>query len=210
MKKYILFFVASLLCMDMAAQKTPKAVEKARESMASVMTFRNGTLVGSGTAFFTGEKGEALSSYSLFVGADSAVVVDTKGKVHNVERVMGVNEMFNCIKFRVAYDKKIKPLALSSAHVNVGEPLYMLSYGIKKSGVIDAVEVQKTDSAYSYPYYTLGRPASRDFVSLPLVNGEGELVAVMQPSSQRETLRCYAVWSALASAIVPKSINYGR
>lgn len=210
MKKYILFFVASLLCMDMAAQKTPKAVEKARESMASVMTFRNGTLVGSGTAFFTGEKGEALSSYSLFMGADSAVVVDTKGKVHNVERVMGVNEMFNCIKFRVAYDKKIKPLALSSAPVTVGEPLYMLSYGIKKSGAIDAVEVQKTDSAYSYPYYTLGRPASSDFVSLPLVNGEGELVAVMQPSSQRDTLRCYAVGSGLASALVPKPINYGR
>lgn len=210
MKKYILFFIAFLLCMDMAAQKTPKAVEKVRESMASVMTFRNGTLLGSGTAFFTGEKGEVLSSYSLFAGADSAVVVDTKGKVRNVERIMGVNEMFNCIKLRVAYDKKIKPLALSSSPVAVGESLYMLSYGTKKSGAIDAVVVQKTDSAYSYPYYTLEKPVRNDFVSLPLVNGEGELVAVMQPSSQRDTLCCYAVGAGLASALAPQPINYGR
>lgn len=196
--------------MNIAAQKRPKDVEKARESMASVITYRDGKLLGSGTAFFVGEKGEALSAYQLFVGADSAVLVDTKGKVRQVERIIAANEMFGCVKVRVAYDKKIKPLALSENKVSGDERLYMLSYGVKKSGAIDAVKVLDVDSVYSYPYYTLEAPGKSDFVSLPLLDKDGALAAIMQPSSARDTIRCYAIGAGISNSLVSQPINYGK
>lgn len=210
MRRIILLLAIALICAGLYAQKTPKKVEKARQSVASVLTYRDGKLLGSGTAFFVGDNNELLSAYSLFVGADSAVAIDAGGKVHQIERIVGFNEMFNCLKARVAYSKKIKTLAVSVTPVVDDEILYMLSYGVKNSGAIEALKVQSIDSVYSSPYYTLERTGKSDFVSFPLLNADGELVAIMQPVSMRDTVGCYAVGANIARSIVSQPVNYGR
>ena len=128
MKRHFLIFMMMLWAIGSYADKLPKSVEKARQFVASVVTYRNGVMLHNGVAVFAGEKGEFLSARSLFVGADSAVVIDNKGVARPVKHIVGVNEVFDCVKARVAADKKLKAMPVSVAPVVAGETLYQ-DYG---------------------------------------------------------------------------------
>ena len=129
-----LFFLA-LLFSCVVAYGQPKAVKSAYSSVASIVTYKNGLLKADGTALFVGGNGDVMASGKLFVGADSAVVIDNNGKARPVERIVGIDNMFDCVKVRVAHEKKMKYLAPSVVKVNVGDELYMLTYGVKKNVV---------------------------------------------------------------------------
>ena len=192
------------------ADKLPKAVEKVRASVASVVTYRQGVMMHNGVAVFAGENGELLSSRSLFVGADSAVVIDCKGVVHPVEYIVGVNEVLDCIKVRVNADKKIKPLVSSSLPVAVGETLYLLGYGVDKAGFVEEVVVERVDSVYSCAYYTFKKPMESRFLSLPVVNAKGELVAMMQEAATDDTINSYAIGASVSAMLDASSATFGR
>ena len=135
-----LFFLALLLSC-VVAYGQPKAVKGAYPSVASIVTYKNGLLKADGTALFVGANGDVVASSKLFVGADSAVVIDNNGKAHPVEYIVGVDNMFDCVKVRIAPEKKIKYLVPAASKVNVGDELYMLTYGVKKNVVAEPFKV---------------------------------------------------------------------
>lgn len=207
---FLSLLVISLSALSLFADKMPKGVEKARQSVASVVTYRQGVMLHNGTAVFAGDRGDLLSSRSLFVDADSAVVIDYKGVVRPVNRIVGINEVFDCIRLRVAADKKIKTLPVSETPVADGETLYLLGYGVGKGGFIEKADVERTDSIYSCAYYTLSRPMEQRFVALPLVNGKGELVALMQQAATSDTINSYAIGAAVNSMLDVAVPLYGK
>ena len=192
------------------AEKLPKGVEKARQSVASVVTYKGGVMLHNGTAVFVGEKGEILSARSLFIGADSAVVIDCKGIARPVKCIVGVNEMFDCVRARVAADKNLKALPVSVSPVMEGETVYMLGYGVGKGGFVEPVDVDRVDSVYSCAYYTLAKPMEQRFSALSLVNGKGELVAVMQEAAAGDTVNSYAIGGSVISKLNVSVPVYGR
>ena len=192
------------------ADKLPKAVEKARASVASVITYRQGVMLHNGVAVFAGENGDLLSSHSLFVGADSAVVIDSKGVARTVEYIVGVNEIFDCIRIRVNADKKIKPLVASSLPVTDDETLFMLGYGVGKGGFVEQAAVERVDSVYSCAYYTLKRPMESRFLSLPVVNANGELVAMIQQAAAGDTVNCYAIGASVYGMLEGSAATFGK
>ena len=207
--RYPLFFLA-LLFSCVVAYGQPKAVKGAYSSVASIVTYKNGLLKADGTALIVGANGDVIASSKLFVGADSAVVIDNNGKAYPVEYIVGIDNMFDCVKVRMAPEKKIKHLAPSASKVNVSDELYMLTYGVKKNVVVEPFKVLAVDSVYSLPYYTLDRPVQERCLSYPLLNGNGEFVALMQPSFASDTLKSYAVGSLLSSSLVSTAKNYGK
>ncbi|MBR4966652.1 MAG: tetratricopeptide repeat protein [Bacteroidaceae bacterium] len=207
---FLSLLVISLSALSVFADKMPKGVEKARQSVASVVTYRQGVMLHNGTAVFAGDRGDLLSSRSLFVDADSAVVIDYKGVVRPVKRIVGINEVFDCIRLRVAADKKIKTLPVSETPVADGETLYLLGYGVGKGGFIEKADVERVDSIYSCAYYTLSRPMEQRFVALPLVNGRGELVALMQQAATSDTINSYAIGAAVNSMLDVAVPLYGK
>ena len=202
------FFI--LLISFVVAYGQPKAVKGAYASVASVVTYKDGVLKADGSALFVGGNGDVVASGRLFADADSAVVIDNSGKVHPVRNIVGVNDIFECVKVRVASDKKIKYLAPSLSKVNVGDELYMLAYGVKKSALVEPFKVVAVDSVYSLAYYTLDKPVRENSLAQPLLNGNGELVAFMQPSLANDTAKSYAVSSEMASSLQSTAKNYGR
>ena len=206
----LLLLLVCLSAISANADKLPKGVEKARQSVATVVTYRQGVMLHNGTAVFAGEKGDVLSSHSLFVGADSAVVIDSKGVVRPVKYILGVNDMFDCIRVCVAADKKLKPLTVSALPVVAGETLYQLGYGVGKGGFAEAADVEKIDSVYSSAYYTLSKPMEQRLAALPLVNGNGELVAVMQEAAFGDTINSYAIGASLISRLAVTVPVYGK
>ena len=210
MRRFGVLLAMLVLALSVYADKLPKGVEKARQSVASIVTYKQGVVLHSGTAVFIDEAGDALSSYSLFVGADSAVVIDSKGVARPVKNIVGVNEIFDCIRIRVAADKKLKPLVLSATPVVEGETLYQLGYGIGKSGFAVQADIERVDSVYSCAYYTLAKPMERRFIGLPLVNDKGGFVAVMQQAAAGDTVNSYAIGAAVASMLDVSVPLYGR
>lgn len=210
MRKGVVIVIALLLSVTFsAAQKLPKKVGKARQSVASIITFKDGVVLGNGTAMFVGDKGDVLVSYSLLCGADSAVVVDTKGKTRTVIGIVGLDNLYDCAKVRVAYDKKIAYFPVSRSNTVEGDQLYIISYGKKNSGAVEAAKIMKVDSLYSHAYYTFDIPMQDRFVSLPVVNVEGELVAVVQPAATGDSC-CYAVGATVTDKLVTTSVTYGK
>ena len=197
----LLLFVVCMSAMSLFAGKLPKGVGKARSAVASVVTYRQGVMLHSGTAVFAASNSDLIASYTLFVGADSAVVIDSKGVVRPVKNIVGVNEMFDCVRVRVAADKKVKPLAISSTPVVEGETLYQLGYGIADGGFVEEARVERVDSVYSCAYYTLSKPMEQRFMALPLVNAGGELVAIMQQAATGDTVNSYAIGASLFSML---------
>ena len=169
----------------------PNWVKKASKSVFTLKTFADdGSLIGSSNGFFTSSKGDAISSYSPFKGAARAVVIDASGKEMPVLSIVGVNDMYDVVKFRVA--GKTQPLAISASSSAVGEKVWLLPYHELKtipSGTIRKAETFQRE----YHYYTIAMTMPNNTVSTPLLNQTGEVIGLMQqPATENDTLN-YAI-----------------
>lgn len=200
----------SLFFCNVYAAKEPKGVANARKSVVSILIYNNGELLRSGTGVFAGENGELFSSYSLFEGADSAVTIDAAGTVREVKRIIAADEIYDCLKARVSRDKKIIPLPLAASAANVGDMLYLVSYGSKKSGTIEQLPLSKVDIISGNPYYTFSFPMQERYLSAPVVNVSGELLGLMQPVAKGDTAVSYAVSSKFVASLATTSLSYGN
>lgn len=111
MKKKI--FLLSALCLlevQWSMAQAPKWVDKAKRAVFSVITYgENDKILNTGNGFFVTEDGVALSDCSLFEGAQRAVVVNSEGVQMPVVSIMGANDMYDVIKFRVGISTKKSP-----------------------------------------------------------------------------------------------------
>ena len=79
MKKNLLLTLALCLLAQWSVAQAPKWVEKAKRAVFSVVTYdESDKILNTGNGFFVTEDGIALSDYSLFKGAQRAVVINIK------------------------------------------------------------------------------------------------------------------------------------
>jgi len=105
--------ICCLLLLAGIAFAQPGWVKKATKSVFTVKTFAaDGSMIASSNGFFTGNNGEAVSNFSPFKGAVRAVVIDAQGKELKVVSILGANDMYDIVKFRVS--GKTQPLVISS------------------------------------------------------------------------------------------------
>jgi len=187
----VILFLASYTLPSPAAGKIGKALKKAHDATCSVTTYDNdGNLIGTGQGFFVGERAELLAPYELFVGASTAITTDAKGTTRDVIQVKGANELYNVIRLSVATDKKQKSLTADSLTLDVGQELYLLppSTAKKKTGEwLTITHVESVSDGMSY--YTLKGPsAPASLAGRPLLTDEGQLAAVLQPSSEGDSI----------------------
>ena len=103
------------------AQGLPKWANKARKAVFSVITYTaDNKILNTGNGFYIDENGTAVSDYSLFKGADHAVVITADGKELPVRYIMGANDMYDVIKFKTVADKKIVALTMAPTGVSKG------------------------------------------------------------------------------------------
>ena len=116
MKKLLILPLALFLLVQSGLAQTPKWVEKAKRAVFSVITYdKNDKMLNTGNGFFVSEDGLALSDYSLFKGAERAVIVTAEGKQMPVSLILGADDMYDVIKFRVAItEKKVPSLVVAT------------------------------------------------------------------------------------------------
>ena len=213
MKKILILpFLLFFLIQGSMAQ-TPKWVEKAKRAVFSVVTYdKNDKMLNTGNGFFVSEDGLALSDYTLFKGAERAVVITSEGKQMPVSLILGANDMYDVIKFRVAItEKKVPALIVAKTAPAVGADAWMLPYSTQKSIACVTGKVKEVSKvAGEYHYYTLGMQMKDKMVSCPVMNAEGQVFGIAQKSSGIDTVTtCYAAGAAFAMAQKISALSLG-
>lgn len=213
MKKYILPLLFVCLSVQGSMAQAPKWVEKAKRAVFSVVTYdRNDKILNTGNGFFVTESGVALSDYSLFKGAERAVIVNFEGKQMPVDVILGANDMYDVIKFRVAItEKKVPALALATAPPAVGAEAYLLPYSTQKDRTCTQGKVKNVDKIETdYHYYTLDMRLKDKMVSCPVVTADGQVFGLAQKSSGKDTASiCYAAGAAFAMSQGISALSLG-
>lgn len=162
-----------------------KQVKKAAASIFSLTTFKtDGTLLASTNGVFINDNGEAISAFYPFVGADSAVVIDTNGNALPVDVIIGANELYDVCKFKV--NGKTTPIKIASTPSNNGEKVWMLGYSIKNQDA-KQVPIQKTELFMDkYTYYIFSSETPENMEGCPFVNAKGELIGILQHANHSE------------------------
>ena len=202
--------ISMISCLLFAVLSTfaqPGWVKNASRSVFTLKTFAaDGSLIASSNGFFTGANGEAVSNFTPFKGAARAIVIDAQGKELQVAGIMGANDMYDVVKFRVN-GNKTQSLALSSSVAPVGNMAYLLPYHeVKavKSGPVRKAETFQGD----YPYYTVALSMGENQVSCPLLDESGQVIGMMQQPAVLGDSLSYAVSARFVDSLKITGLNY--
>ncbi len=186
----------------------PKWSNKVQKSIVSVLTYdKDDNLLKSGTGFYISNDGIAISDYSLFYDAYSAIIVDSKGEKSKVARILGVDDTYSLVKFQVNASKT-PALVQASSRAEEGAVLFALKYSKEKlsscpTARVSGIKAIGTDEL-TYPFYTLSYAIDDSYLGAPLFNANGELVATVQPSIG---LNGYALGIQFASSLKIQAIS---
>ncbi|MDR0348595.1 MAG: tetratricopeptide repeat protein [Tannerella sp.] len=180
MRKVFLFSLICI-CIPCFAQKNPKWIEKAAKAVILVETYDKQGNVRKGNGFFITSAGEAVSDYSLFAGAEKAVVTDMDGNQMEVTHILGADELYDVIRFKVAASKNISYLTQTKTLPQVGSEAYFLPYGTAKNATLNKGAIQEVSKIKDqYGYYRIDIPLTSSQVSIPLLTASGEVFAASQ------------------------------
>jgi tetratricopeptide (TPR) repeat protein len=143
-----------------------------------------------GNGFFVHENGEAVSDYTLFSGAEKAFALDADGHRFPVTQILGADEFYDVIRFRVGVPKRVTALPPASTQPAQGTEAYLLPYGLEKGTSLPGgtiMEVSKIKE--SYGYFKIDVPLTSSQISFPLLTPDGEVFAMAQEdaSGNRQT-----------------------
>ena len=213
MKKILILPLLLFFLVQGSMAQTPKWVEKAKRAVFSIVTYdKNDKMLNTGNGFFVSEDGLALSDYTLFKGAERAVVITSEGKQMPVSLILGANDMYDVIKFRVAItEKKVPALVVAKTAPATGADAWMLPYSTQKSIACVTGKVKDVSKvAGEYHYYTLSMHMKDKMVSCPVMNAEGQVFGIAQKSSGIDTVTtCYAAGAAFAMAQKISALSLG-
>lgn len=190
-----IFFIALLAMSSLMLQAqeaaVPKWGSKAMKSIVEVLTYdKDGNLKSQGTGFYISSDGVALADYALFKDAYSAVVVDVNGEKNDVKWILGADDTYSVVKFKVATagsssKKKELPAALPMAEsaASEGAMVFTLKYSKEKVKTCATAQISSVKTvADSCLYYTLSYATDDSYLCAPAFNAKGELLGVTQPS----------------------------
>ena len=182
-------------------QPAPKWTAKACKAIVSVLTYdRNNELLHSGTGAFITPDGVGVSDYSVWRDAYSGAVVDQDGHRYEVERILGADDTYGVVRFRVSGAKKVSTLsAATSSAAAQGRSVLALTYGKSAPVSCPQAVIEKKDVVEDgFAYLTLATAFPDKFTGAMLFTVEGDFVGIVQSPIAGKS---YATDSRHATAI---------
>ncbi|MBM6657583.1 S1 family peptidase [Bacteroides gallinaceum] len=196
MKKTIaILFVFVMPFSVLLAQELPKWAENARKAVFSIVTYtKDGQILSTGNGFYIDEQGTGVSDYSLFKGAERAIIITANGKELPVKYIMGANDMYDVVKFKTDFDKKAEALQPATLPSSTGETVYLVPYSTQKSSKGQTGTIAKVDTIGEQQYYyTLTMQTTEKTVSCPIMNAAGQVVGMIQKNNDSESKESFAI-----------------
>ncbi len=196
MKKTIaILFVFVMPFSVLLAQELPKWAENAKKAVFSIVTYtKDGQILSTGNGFYIDEQGTGVSDYSLFKGAERAIIITANGKELPVKYMMGANDMYDVVKFKTDFDKKAEALQPATLPSSTGETVYLVPYSTQKSSKGQTGTIAKVDTIGEQQYYyTLTMQTTEKTVSCPIMNAAGQVVGMIQKNNDPESKESFAI-----------------
>ena len=196
MKKTIaILFVFVMPFSVLLAQELPKWAENARKAVFSIVTYtKDGQIMSTGNGFYIDEQGTGVSDYSLFKGAERAIIITANGKELPVKYMMGANDMYDVVKFKTDFDKRAEALQPATLPSSTGETVYLVPYSTQKSSKGQTGTIAKVDTIGEQQYYyTLTMQTTEKTVSCPIMNAAGQVVGMIQKNNDSESKESFAI-----------------
>jgi len=154
--------------------------DKVKKSVVKVTTYNSdGSVLGTANGFYISDDGVAVAPFAPFKKAQKAIVSDTKGKEHPVTMILGANDMYDIVKFKVD-DNKADGIEIAKTAPSTGQKLYILHYSTShvnpREGNITKAETFRD----TYKYYTFTAKPVENSGGSPVLNNNGEAVGIMQ------------------------------
>lgn len=200
----------------------PKFVSKVQKGIISVNSYdKQGNLLRQGTGVYVGANGEAIADYSVFKGAYKATVIDASGKQMDVDCVLGADDTYSLVRFRVDTKGNAVLTSVTAAQPQ-GATLYAVGYANGGKAQADGAAVVDTALIQGkYVYYGLAKTLDSKLLGAPVFNEGGNLVGILHsPIGEksyvldirfREELKMEAIPSrsasvALGNIFIPKGL----
>ena len=201
--KKTLWIITCCLIAQLASAQAPKWAEKAKKAVFSIVTYdKKNKIKGTGNGFYIDAQGTALSDYSLFEGAERAVIINADGKQVEVNRILGANSMYDVVKFNTAIEKKQMTLTLAPQPAKVGETVYLLPYSTQKATALQTGKVTAVDSIGNQSfYYTLEMKTGEKTISCPIMNINGQVLGMIQKNASDDSMESYALGASYGASL---------
>ena len=187
----LILTIALVLGISTNISAQPGAVKKAADAAFTLTTFKaDGSILATSNGVCISTDGIAVSPWKPFIGADKAVIVDSKGQKHDVECLLGANEIYDIAKFQVSGKTAAAPLATT---VSAGDEVWLTP--ILKSGNAEKANVTSVEKFMDkYNYAILSSSATDKMNGVPVFDKKGQVIGLYNKSgdSQSSTDANYA------------------
>ena len=192
-----------------ASAQSPKTLKQVKKTVYTLQTYdAEGNVLSTGNGFFAND-GDFITSYALLPNCAKAVVVDHKGKTHEVVKVLGANETYDIVRLQTAPIKKLVSTPIDTTSTMEHTSLFLPAIGKEKKVYDKWIPVLSTEQAAgNYHYFTLHHAGSPALSHRPLLDATGNVVAIVQPSVETDTvLYALDIRYALDLAVKALSVN---
>lgn len=205
--KHIITLIAIIItgCTQCIAQ--PSAVKNAAKSVFKLTTYKtDGTVLAEGNGIFTSPDGICVSSLKPFLDAARATITDAKGHTAEVTRIIGTDELYDMIKFKVEGIKST-PLEIAAKPLKSGDKAWLVTYGDNKAQPVGTTvkSVETFMDKYSYYIFTMQAPEKSE--ACPFINEQGQVIGLMQPATTSSDIHAVDVNYAMSLKTTGFALN---
>lgn len=172
------------LCLTAATAAVAQPASS-RKALLTLHTYKSGgTPVATAYGCLLSADGTAVSSWSPFDGADSAVVVDAAGRSHRVEKIYGASELYDIAKFQIANASGIAVMPKAKSVPSASAKLWVVTDNPQQVALSRAEKFMT-----KYNYYVLGdkmelkNDKEKYPNGSPVVDAQGSLVGIYNNGS---------------------------
>ena len=211
MKRTILSLII-IMTTGCAMSQNPKWAKKARMAQVTIVATDAKGELHETQGTFVNDDGDIITEYDALKGAVKAIAIDQGGTEIPIGYVLGANSMYNVAKLSTDLPEKYKlnPLTIGQP-ADERQPVWIMPNAKaekKASCAVDTV-IQATAFRDSFTYYTLSSiPATRMSTS-PVMNGQGELIGLLQMPAG-DTGRSYVIDARFAGSLTVGAMDAGN
>ncbi|MCF0188294.1 MAG: tetratricopeptide repeat protein [Bacteroidaceae bacterium] len=223
MKQIFILFSILTLAVSTSAQTKTKWFKAVRRAQAVCYTYKeDGTVAGRSNAVVLGEEGDVLTQYDILRNASRAEIITNDGKKYDVTAIVAANSLYNIAQLRSNCGMDGVRVAAKDAAMS-SEVYVMPSTANSKQSLCKNMSVSQVEKInngeHSYYSFTGQRFGDSDATLadiftkaeefLPVMNAEGELVAMTQhnSSAQEAEESLYGVSARYVMSCRPGSMN---
>jgi hypothetical protein len=186
MKKIKLLSCLFFLALSVSVYAQSGSVKNVSKSVFTLTTFsKDKSIKASSCGVFIDDHGTAIAPFEPFIGADSATVVDASGAAMPVDFIMGADENYDVVKFKV--DHATKGAGISSQSAPAGSDIWIVAFSNQKPNVkgLKVGRVEKFKNVYNY--YVSDFAAPETDYGCPVVDGSGKILGILKSLDANHT-----------------------